>query len=163
MKFILFMFISLSALAENVSFKVDALEGSIQSPGLIPENAQVTLRCQFARNGNLIQESEKWPQTRLQNIRREAANFDVKSARVWEFLPGHELLYCSYSLLILARNEASGKLLMGEFTLLGQRSGVMSPEELKQLQDSKWASANIRQKINPLKLKIRGNDIVIAD
>jgi hypothetical protein len=156
---VLITFLPLHAMSEGYTFKVDDLEGEILSFGLIPEQAQVVMRCQFIKNGRPTKYTEKRPYTTLeileQNEKFSITKIRMKKAAIWDFLPGFKIHNCSFNLLLLMKNTKTRGTYLGDFIQLGKKVGQMSKEEIEDITDTRFASETLSSKWNRMILTIK--------
>lgn len=162
MKIFLLLFLALSshtAWSEGYTFKVGELEGEILAYGLIPEQAQVVMRCQFIRNGRPTKYTEKRPFTTLeiieQNEKFSKAKITMAKAKIWDYLPGFKIHNCSFNLLLILKDTQSSGTYLGDFIQMGQKVGQMSQEEIQDITTTHIATESMQSKWNQMVLTIK--------
>ncbi len=155
----LFLFLPLTAMTEGYTFKVNDLEGELHANGLIPEQAQVVMRCQFIKNGKITKYTEKRPYTSLELI-EENEEFSIskirlKKAMIWDYLPGYKIHNCSFNLLVLLKDTQTRKTHLGDFIQLGQKVGQMSQVEIQDITNTEIATETLRGKWNQMILTLK--------
>ena len=156
---IIALFLPLTALTEGYTFKVEDLEGEIHANGLIPEQAQVVMRCQFIKNGQITKYTEKRPYTTLelveQNEEFSVSRIRMKKAVIWDYLPGFKIHNCSFNLLVLLKDTQTRRTHLGDFIQLGQKVGQMSREEIKDITNTELATESLKIKWSQMLLSLK--------
>lgn len=155
----LLLLLPLTASTEGYTFKVNDLEGEILARGLIPEQAQVVMRCQFIKNGQITKYTEKRPYTTLelieQNEEYSVSRIRMKKTMIWDYLPGFKIHNCSFNLLVLLKDTQTRKTHLGDFIQLGQKVGQMSREEIQDITNTEFATESLKAKWNQMILALK--------
>lgn len=159
------MLLSFSAMAEGFNFKIETVEGDVIAHHIVPEQAQVVMRCQFVKNGVPTRYSEKRPPTTLKIIEQKGditfAKIKVKGYAVNDYLPGFKRHNCSLSLIFMGRNFSTRGIMVADFVHLGQLRGQMNEDELDKLTDTTYATETLKSLWNPLEIEISKNGNIV--
>ncbi len=159
---VLFVFFGNSAWAENVHFKSAPVDGQVLTGSLKLTDAQAVMSCHFDFRGSR-KKSVRYPQTFLHEESAGQFSLKVRAGSLVEIgLPGFHLLSCSYKLILIGVDTKNNRSAFGDVFLLGQESGTMNEDELKDIQNPAVVSKVLAAKMKDLVLSV-GEDGVIVE
>ena len=143
-----------TAYADVVSFKAPEVNDKIRvSKNLILTDWQAVMSCHFDVKG-VRKESIRYPQTILKKTATDEYSLFVKKGSLSEMLPGWRLLTCAYKIILIGKNTELERSIMGELYLLGQESGEMDSNDLKDIQNKEFVAKVIADKTREISLVI---------
>lgn len=151
---LLAFFIGLSAHADVVSFRAPEVNGTIKVvKNLALTDWQAVMSCHFDVKG-VRKESIRYPQTILKKIAIDEYSLFINKGSLSEMLPAWRLLTCAYKIILIGKNTELSRSVFGEVYLLGQESGEMNPNDLKDMQNKDYVAKVISDKTRLLNLEI---------
>lgn len=155
------IFVSSSAFAENVRFKTAVVEGRIVTNNLELTDIQAVMSCHFDFRGQR-ENSIRYPQTFFRKTSVSEYDIKVRPGSLTElFIPGFKLLTCAYKLILIGKNATTQRSAFGEVFLLGQESGVMTSQELRDVQDIDHVNTVLANRTKELSLSIDEKSAII--